>query len=209
MPAYDPAVSALNGKIEGYGGSFANKTLYGAAGSLTAPIGGQYGAQIDGNVGSLDGSTFGTIGGHWFWRNPNQGLLGIYGAWTGWDRFGGVNVGHVAGEGEYYFGQFTLQGVAGVEFGNTASQTSVAVTPFFTFTTVDSFDIKTRFFDLINLKYYFSNDLSGYVGHRYRAARMRWRSAPNLRPLGRGTMASAFVEGRVGARPTRAASGAG
>jgi hypothetical protein len=90
-PSYDPAVSALNSKIEGYGGSFANKTLYGAAGSLTAPVGAQYGAQIDGNLGSFDGSAFGSVGGHWFWRNPNQALLGIYGAWTGWDRFGGVN----------------------------------------------------------------------------------------------------------------------
>jgi hypothetical protein len=124
-PSYDPAVSALNSKIEGYGGSFAGKTLYGAAGSLTAPLGGQFGAQIDGNLGSLDSSTFGSVGGHWFWRNPNQGLLGIYGAWTGWDRFGGVNVGHIGGEGEYYLGQLTLQGVAGVEFGNSASSTTI------------------------------------------------------------------------------------
>jgi hypothetical protein len=165
----------------------------------SAPVGAQYGAQIDGNLGSFDGSAFGSVGGHWFWRNPNQALLGIYGAWTGWDRFGGVNVGHVGGEGEYYFGQFTLQGVAGVEFGNRASQTSVVVSPFFTFTTVDSFDIKTRFFDEINLKYYFNNDFSGYVGHRYLGGKNAFALGAELaRPLGRGTMGSAFVEARVG-----------
>src|ERR1700687_2583895 len=94
LPVYDPAVSALNWKVEGYGGSVSNRGIYGAAGSLTAPLGGQDGAPIDGNIGSLDGSTFGAVGGHWFWRNPSQALLGIYADSALWDRFGGVNVNH-------------------------------------------------------------------------------------------------------------------
>src|SRR5580700_2501258 len=126
-PAYtadqaDPAVSAFNTKYEGYGGSVANRSIYGAAGSFAVPLGGQFGLQIDGNGGSLDGSSFMAGGGHLFWRDPSRALLGVYGASTFWDRFGGVNVNYVGGEAEYYLGPFTLQGVAGVEFGNTATQ---------------------------------------------------------------------------------------
>jgi hypothetical protein len=201
-PTYDPAVSALNGKAEGYGGSINGKALYGAAGSAAAPLGGQYGAQIDGNVGSLDGNVFGAVGGHWFWRNPSTALLGIYADSALWDRFGGVNVNHVGAEAEYYFGQFTLQGVAGVEFGNRASQTISTFTPGLIATTttfVDSFAIKTRFFDQINLKYYFTNDFSGYVGHRYLGGKNALALGAELaRPLGGGLMGSAFVEGRIG-----------
>jgi hypothetical protein len=201
-PALDPAVSALNSKVEGYGGSFANRGFYGGAGSVSVPLGGQYGVQLDGNLGSLGGSTFGAFGGHWFWRNPSQSLLGIYGDWGTWDRFGGVNVGHVGGEGEWYLGPLTLDGVVGVEFGNSASNTVITPTPGLIATTttfVDSFAIKTRFFDDINLKYYFSNDFDGYVGHRYLGGKNALALGAELAtPLGRGTMGSAFVEGRVG-----------
>jgi hypothetical protein len=110
-----------------------------------------------------------------------------------------VRVGHVGGEGEYYLGPITLQGVLGVEFGNTATQTMVAVTPVFTTPAVESFDIKTRFFDQINLKYYFSNDWSGYVGHRYLGGKNALALGTELaRPLGGGLMGSGFVEGRIG-----------
>ena len=47
------------------------------------------------------------------WRNPSQALYGIYGSFTQWDRFGGVNAAHIAGEAEWYFGRYTLQGIVG------------------------------------------------------------------------------------------------
>jgi hypothetical protein len=198
-----PAVDGFNVKLDSYGGSVANRSIYGGTGSLSMPLGGQYGLQIDGNLASLDGNAFGVGGGHWFWRNPSQALLGIYGSSTFWDRFGGVNVNHVGGESELYLGAVTLQGVAGVEFGNSATSTttSVVTTPSgtTTTTTTEAFSIKTRFFDQINLKYYFNNDLSGYVGHRYLAGRNALALGVELaRPLGGGLMASAFVEGRIG-----------
>ena len=198
-----PAVDGFNVKLDSYGGSVANRSIYGGTGSLSMPLGGQYGLQIDGNLASLDGNAFGVGGGHWFWRNPSQALLGIYGSSTFWDRFGGVNVNHVGGESELYLGAVTLQGVAGVEFGNaaTSTTTSVVTTPSgtTTTTTTEAFSIKTRFFDQINLKYYFNNDLSGYVGHRYLAGRNALALGVELaRPLGGGLMASAFVEGRIG-----------
>jgi hypothetical protein len=200
---FSPAVDGFNVKLDSYGGSVANRSIYGGTGSLSMPLGGQYGLQIDGNLASLDGDAFGVGGGHWFWRNPSQALFGIYGSSTFWDRFGGVNVNHVGAETELYLGAVTLQGVAGVEFGNSATRTntSVVTTPTVITTTTfaESFSIKTRFFDQINLKYYFNSDLSGYIGHRYLGGRNALALGAELaRPLGGGLMASAFVEGRVG-----------
>jgi hypothetical protein len=55
-----PAVDAFNAKFEALGGSIGGKNVYGTAGSLTFPFADyHYGAQVDGNVGNLDGSTFG------------------------------------------------------------------------------------------------------------------------------------------------------
>ena len=204
---FDPAVSALNAKLDGYGGSVGDKSVFGAKGSVSIPLPGQYGLQVDGNIGSLDGDAFGAVAGHWFWRNPNQALLGIYASDTFWDRFGGVSVTHVAAEGELYFGAWTLQGIAGIEFGNQASNTTVSSStsaiPFGTITTtstlIDSYDIQTRFFDQINLKYYFNSDVDAYVGHRYLGGKNALALGTELaRPFGGGIMGAAFVEARVG-----------
>jgi hypothetical protein len=120
-----PAVDGYNWKVDAFGGSVGKKAVYGAEGSFDIPLQSQFGAQLDGRAGSLDGTGFGSIGGHMFWRDPRQALVGIYGDYTDWNRFGGVRVAHLAGEGAYYFGQLTLEGIAGIEFGNSASSSSV------------------------------------------------------------------------------------
>jgi hypothetical protein len=218
---FEPAVDAFNTKAEGFGGSINGKSVYGGAGALTVPLSSQYGAQIDGVVGGLDGSTFGAVAGHLFWRNPSQALVGIYGSYTEWDRFGGVQVGQVAGEFELFYGRFTVQGLLGVEFGNTvssANNTPIS-NPIFgggvvigslnsTFTTTQTFSIGTRFFDQINLKYYFNDYFDAYVGHRYLGGKnMAAFGGEAALPLGRGVLGSAFVEGRVGESDTRSIVG--
>ncbi len=202
-PTFAPAVDAPNGKFDAFAGSIAGKSIAGINGIYSVPLGGQYGAQFDGSVGALDSDTFASAAAHLFWRDPAQALLGLYVSETYWNRFGGVNVAHVAGEGEYYWGRFTLQGIAGVEFGNSASNsfTTLSVGPVFTTTTtfLDSYNVKTRFFDEINLKYYFGDDLSGYVGHRYLGGRNALALGAEIaRPLSPGVLGSAFIEGRVG-----------
>jgi hypothetical protein len=194
-----PAVDGVNWKFGGLGGSLAHRSLYGAQGAVSIPVGAQYGVQIDGAAGAFDERFFGAIGGHFFWRDPARGMLGFYGSFTHWNEFGGVRVGQVAGEGEAYFGPFTIRALAGVEFGNSASQTTTFTSGITTTTIVDSYDIKTRFFDKINLSYYLNENLKVFVGHRYLGGKnalalggeLAWRVNGPL-------MASAFIEGRIG-----------
>lgn len=204
-----PAVDGLNGKVDAFGGSMANRGIYGAKGAVTIPLQGHWGAQLDGVVGSFDHRAFGSIGGHLFWRDPSRALLGAYVSHTHWDQFGGVHVTQVAAEGEYYWQRWTLQGIAGVEFGNSASNTSVstAIVPpggggvpgvATTTTFIEGYDVKTRFFDQINLKYYLTDNWDAYVGHRYLGGRHALALGTEYAmPFGR-LMGSGFLEGRVG-----------
>ena len=59
-----PAVDGVNGKLEALGGVYAKKGLYGVAGSLAVPLGGQFGAQVDGAIGSFDERAMGAMAGH-------------------------------------------------------------------------------------------------------------------------------------------------
>jgi hypothetical protein len=207
-PAAAPAVDGPNVKVAGLGGTFANRSLSGVVGAYTFPLANQYGVQIDGGVGRFDSSAWTEIGGHLFWRNPSQALFGIYGSFTQWDRFGGVDVAHVAGEGELYLGRYTLGGIVGIEFGNSVSSSTVGFvqTPIpgpgvinaFT-TNSQGFAVKTRFMDQINLKYYFNDYFDGYVGHRYVGGKNAAAFGSELSsPLGRGVLGSLFVEARAG-----------
>jgi hypothetical protein len=185
------AVDGANGKLAGLGGTYDKNSLYGAMGSLAVPLGCQFGAQLDGTAASLDDRFLGSLGGHLFWRNPAEGLIGLYGSYTNWNQVGGVHASHTGVEAEWYSGRLTLQGVAGVETGNTASGT-VGGLP-------TTFNVKTRFFDQINLDYYAQDNFKVYLGHRYLAGQNALALGGEYGvPLGRGIMAAPFVEGRVG-----------
>jgi len=123
--SYAPAVDAINSKVDGFGGTLANRSIYGSRGAFTVPLGGQFGAQADGAVGNFDHRFFGSGAGHLFWRDPARGLIGVYGNHTHWSYFGGLHVTQVGGESEVYLGRWTLQGVAGAEFGNSQSRSTV------------------------------------------------------------------------------------
>ena len=176
-----------------------NRDLYGGRGAVTVPLGGQWGFQVDGSAGSFDGRFFGGVAGHLFTRDPAKGLVGLYVSHTHWDQVGGVHVTQVAGEGEAYFGRWTLQGIAGVETGNSATQvTTVVNDPFITDFT-DTVDIRTQFFDQVNLAYYLTDNLKGFVGHRYLGGRHALALGAEYGvPVGGGKMAALYVEGRAG-----------
>jgi len=191
------AVDGVNGKLGGFDGSFANKTNAAAEGTLTVPLGCEFGAQIDLTGGSFDDRFIGTVAGHLFWRNPAQGLLGAYADYTDWDEFGGVHAGHVGPEGELYNGQWTVQGVTGVEFGNTRSETVGSI--------IQTFSVPTRFFDEINLAYYPQDNLELYAGHRYLAGKNAAAFGGEWGiPMNNGVMAALFAEGRSAIIPITA-----
>jgi hypothetical protein len=190
-PSCAQAVDGVNGKLGGFGGSFGNKSYYEGEGALAVPLGCEFGAQIDLNGGSFDGRFIGTVAGHLFWRNPAQGLLGVYGDFTKWDEFGGVRAGHVGPEAEAYFGRWTVQGVAGAEFGNSVSGTVGTV--------IQTFNVRTRFFDEVNLGYYPIDNLELYVGHRYLGGKNAAAFGGEWGiPMSHGVMAALFAEARVG-----------
>ena len=200
-----PAVDGVNGKVDAFGGSMANRALFGSKGALSVPLSGQFGAQFDGAVGGLDGRAFGSVGGHFFWRDPKQALLGLYVGHAHWDQSGGVHVTQVAAEGEYYWQRWTLQGIVGVEFGNSVSSTTTSVLapngPFAgvvnSFT--EGYDVRTRYFDQINLKYYLTDNWDAYLGHRYLGGRHALALGSEYSvPIGGGMLASGFLEGRLG-----------
>ena len=201
------AVDGINGKVEALGGSYATKGLYGTLGSLSLPLGDQFGVQIDGAAGSFDSRFIGMGGAHLFWRNPQQGLIGVYGDYTRWDQYGGVHYSHIGPEGEAYLGRWTLQGVAGVEFGNnssalTSNSSTVAIPGGGTLTTTTTsanLANVTRFFDRVTLSYYLTNDWKASVGQRYFGGKNLLALGTEYAiPVGRGVMASLFGEGRLG-----------
>lgn len=110
-----PAVSAPNAKISGSGGSFDGDGGGIVAGSLTLPVGEQFGFQFDAAGGVVDGDGLYGVGGHLFWRDPDQGLAGIIGSYTDLDD---RDVTRLGVEGELYLGQFSILARGGYQFGD-------------------------------------------------------------------------------------------
>lgn len=200
LPA--PAVDGTNGKIGVFGGSFGRKSGYGVEGTLQVPTAHAWGMQFNPRLGSVGGRTFGELGFHMFTRNPSVGLAGLYVNHVHLDQFGGAHATTVAFEGEYYFGRWTFQGIFGVEFGNSASSTSTAVSVagnvITTTTFIQGFDVKTRFTDQFNLKYYITDNWSGYIGHRYQGGKHAFALGTEaVIPLAPNLATTVFAEGRV------------
>ena len=184
------AVDGVNGKVAAWGGSYANKSIYGTTGSLSVPVACEWGAQFDATAASFDSRFLGSGGGHYFWRDPSKALVGAYGRYTYWDQVGGVKVAHIGPEAELYLGRVTLKGVAGVEFGNKPSGTINGLTT--------TYDNKTRFFDQMDVAYYLTDNLEAYIGHRYLGGKHALALGGEYGIQMGKTMTSLFVEGRAG-----------
>jgi hypothetical protein len=186
-----PAVDGFNFKLDGFGGTLANRSIYGAKGSFSVPLGHSYGLQIDGAIGSFDSDTFAGGQAHLFWRDPSRALAGLYVSHTYWDRFSGLNVTQVGAEGYLYNGPWSFGGVAGVEFGNSTSGIDGG--------SLERYNIATRFFDKIDLSYYINENFKVSVGHRFTGGRHAAAAGVEVGiAAGRGTMVALFGEGRLG-----------
>ena len=154
-----PAVDGINGKAEVLGGSLAGKSVYATRGAVAIPVGNQFGLQLDGALGSYDSRGFGAAAAHGFWRDPSRGLLGLYGSYTSWDQVGGLRLGQFGVEGAAYLGRWTVEGIAGVESGNNQTVNFGPV--------IQTWNIKTRFFDKVDVAYYVNDNWRVSAGHRY------------------------------------------
>nr|WP_306264873.1 hypothetical protein [Pararhizobium sp. IMCC3301] len=114
-----PAVSAINAKVAAAFGVLDDDFLSVLSGSVTAPIGHRYGVQLDAMGALRDGDEVsGGVGGHLFWRNPDFGLVGLYGSYTHVEWGAYEDIGNAAVEAEYYFDNVTISGLIGAEFGD-------------------------------------------------------------------------------------------
>ena len=109
------AVSGVNGKIQGIGGYSENDdqggdALVGGLGSLSVPLGCDFGFQGDlGVIDELDRTGYGGAA-HLFTRDPDNYLLGVTG---GYFNAGDTDIWAVGPEAELYFGRFSLEAWAG------------------------------------------------------------------------------------------------
>lgn len=194
MPALLPAVSGLNGSIEGgLGGQWGDEPHDdGAAayllGTVTIPIGQQWGAQVDGQIASSQGEFAGGLGGHLFWRDPSYALFGAYveGFTTDVTR-GRFSKSRIGPEVEFYLNRFTVSAVAGYEFGNR--------------------DIRDGFFADALLSYYSTDDLRLYLGGNYGFAGVQGKAGVEYQlPAGSGySNVAMFAEARLGEEGYKAA----
>jgi len=190
-PIYQPAVDGFNFKADGFGGTIADRTVYGSQGAVAVPLGGQFGLQLDGALGSFDNRFFGSVGAHAFWRDPARGLAGVYTSNTFWDQMGGVHVSRFGGEGALYLDRWTLEGTLGVEGGSNKSEIVGSI--------INTIDVRTRFFDQVSASYYLTDDLRLSIGHAYTAGRnMLTLGGEWGFPVSAQTMGSLFVEARAG-----------
>jgi hypothetical protein len=225
VPQSLPAVDGFNAKIDGYGGGASHTHgFYGTNGSFALPLAQQWGAQIDGGVGSFAGSGTARGAGHFFWRDPSIGLLGAYGSYSRWNGIGSViiprtalSIARYAAEGEYYLGRWTIGGLAGYEsvrfnipaIGPAIGTTSTAIIPEFISPiinvpapdppSVPAFSIPNRFFDAFNVAYYVTDDFKLSIGHVYTIGRNALTLGSEYGfGLGGGRMASLFADGVIG-----------
>ncbi|GLK81460.1 hypothetical protein [Methylopila turkensis] len=191
-----PAVDAINGKLEGFGGwadgRFGRDGFSGGAlGSLTVPLGDRFGAQIDGLAAVKDGDFVGGGAGHLFTRDPDRFLFGLYGSGVGFDdRVNSWNV-KIGAEGELYFDRFTLSAVLGYErLGGGSDRVGAR--------RIERASKGGSFFDYADLSYYVTDDWKVSVGHRYTGRKHAAAFGTEARlPFG-AVPVSAFVEGRLG-----------
>ncbi len=142
-----PAVSGINGRLEISAGamSLPQSGIGHITGTLTAPLGDQFGVQFDGH---LDASVMTSGGGavHLFTRDPSSYLIGVTGA------AGRSTLGTIAGigaEAELYLGDVSIEawaGFAGLNYDAPAA--------------VD----RTGAFAVVDLAYYAGDDFRFNVG---------------------------------------------
>ncbi len=174
-----PAVAEINGKFSAEGGYIDDDGAGIALASVTLPLSHSFGLQLDGAGGYRQkGDLFGGAG-HLFYRDPARLLLGGYGSYHTWNS---SDVWRFAGEAEIYLGQFSIEGMVGIEGVEGARQ-------------------HEHVFTIADLVFYASDDLRFQAGHRYVSmAHIGVVGMEYLFGSIEGNSVSFFVDGRYGER---------
>lgn len=182
-PSTACAVSALNGKFEGAGGYFEDNGSspdgrgHGAL-SLTMPLGCELGFQLDGAFGTLGGQEAGGVGVHLFTRDPARYLFGAFASYSAIDNFTLTNdIFRVGGEGEFYLGQFSFEGLVGYEDADIGSD---------------------DWFGQFTAAFYATDNIRLSAGYRHFLSTDAGIASIEWQPDGLGLPVSLFVEGQVG-----------
>ncbi len=109
------AVSTANGKVDLFGGRIDGNDSGNISGSYSFPLSPYFGAQIDGLYGKLEHEKLFGGGGHLFWRNSEYALIGLTASYAVWDK---TDLWRIGVEGEIYWNQITLAGLAGNQSGD-------------------------------------------------------------------------------------------
>jgi hypothetical protein len=118
-----PAVSEINGKVDYSGGEMNSFEGHNFSSSITLPVSHQFGFQADALYSTISGLNFVGGAGHFFWRDPGHGLLGLTGGYLYRDGADNVNTFQVGAEGQLYWRQFTFGffgGVGSIDYRYTA-----------------------------------------------------------------------------------------
>jgi len=181
-----PAVDGVNGKITVYGGAGQSNSINiagipglsppqsstvwngigGAIGTVSVPLSHSIGAQLDLGAGAFGNNALGNATGHFFWRDPDKGLIGAYGSGLLLGDRAGRAVWTAAGEFEAYLGRFTGRAILGVQGANTYSG-SAGPFDLYSYGGQAAFNQPDYFTDIVSATFYPIDDLALSVGHVY------------------------------------------
>lgn len=133
----------LGGSLDGSGNGMGLISL-----STAMPYFSSFGIQGDLAYGLYDGNSAHNSAAaalHIFWRNPGTGMIGIYGDWG---YLSPVHSGRLGIEAAHYSGQWSVEGLFAMEFGQ---------------------NVYTKFVDEIDVSYYMDENTKVSLGHRFTA----------------------------------------
>ena len=151
VPKTSPvAVDSINFELSILGGAYqrnvlgtASNAMFVASIATPIPYFQNFGFQVDLAAGAYDENfTSAAAALHIFWRDPSVGMIGIYGDWA---YVNPEHAGRVGGEFSVYNDRWTLDVLAGIQFGQ---------------------HVFTEFIDEVDLSYFFTDNFRGSVGHR-------------------------------------------
>jgi hypothetical protein len=145
-----PAVDGVNGKLS-FAGLVDGPDVQNISGAVSFPLGQNMGLQIDGYAANVDLDILGgfpVYGGaaHLFWRDPTQGLIGLYTDAIHFDVLSGYTVFNTGVEASLYLDRFSIDGALGYTYGDVRDE-----------------DV----FSQMSVSYYPTDNLSLYLGHGY------------------------------------------